>query len=130
MIEFSVANTDLDLRLRLDVAHPVGARALGNKVEVPAMLGEPDLDLTRLTGDAASGGQVEVNGTRLTTSRSVRNHAPRFERRTPARAQKVVERVLARTRCSSPHPMVAKISFRVPMHVLASGLRPAFVFKA
>jgi hypothetical protein len=29
---------------------------LGNKVEVPAMLGEPDLDFTRLTGDAASGG--------------------------------------------------------------------------
>jgi hypothetical protein len=27
------------------------------------MLGEPDLDFTRLTRDAASGGQVEVHGT-------------------------------------------------------------------
>jgi hypothetical protein len=27
------------------------------------MLGEPDFDFTRLTGDAASGGQVEVHGT-------------------------------------------------------------------
>jgi len=55
-VEFSVADPDHDLRLRLDVAHPVGALALGNKVEVPAMLGEPDLNFTRLTGDAASGG--------------------------------------------------------------------------
>jgi hypothetical protein len=78
------------------------------------MLGEPDLDLTRLTADAASGGQVEVHGTGRTTSRSVRNHAPRFERRTPASAQKFVEWVLARTRCSRPHPMVAKISLRAP----------------
>ena len=48
-VEFIVADTDLDLRLRLDVAHPVCALALGNKVEAPAMLGEPDLDLTRLS---------------------------------------------------------------------------------
>jgi hypothetical protein len=32
------------------------------------MLSEPDLDFTRLTGDAASGGQAEVHGTRRTTS--------------------------------------------------------------
>jgi hypothetical protein len=62
-VEFGVADPDLDLRLRLDVAHPVGALALGNKVEVPAMLGEPDLDFTRLTRDAAGGGQVEAHGT-------------------------------------------------------------------
>jgi hypothetical protein len=54
-VEFSVADPDLDLRLRLNVAHPFGALALGNKEEAPAMLGEPDLDFTRLTGDAASG---------------------------------------------------------------------------
>ncbi len=36
-VEFGVADPDLDLRLRLDVAHPVGGLALGNKVEVPAM---------------------------------------------------------------------------------------------
>jgi hypothetical protein len=72
-VEFSVADPDLDLRLRLDVAHPVGALALGNKVEVPETLSEPDLDFTRLPGDAASGGQVEVHGTRRTTSISVRN---------------------------------------------------------
>ncbi len=63
-VEFSVADPDLYLRLRLDVAHPDGALSLGNKVAVPAMLGEPDLDFPRLTGDAASGGQVEVHGTR------------------------------------------------------------------
>ena len=57
-VEFSAPEPDLDLRLRLDVAHPIGALALGNKVEVPAMLGEPDLDFTRLTRDAASGGRV------------------------------------------------------------------------
>jgi hypothetical protein len=34
-----------------------------NKVEVPAVLGEPDLDFTRLTRDAAGGGQVEAHGT-------------------------------------------------------------------
>jgi hypothetical protein len=34
-VEFSVADPDLDLRSRLDVAHLVGAFALGNKVEVP-----------------------------------------------------------------------------------------------
>src|SRR4029077_12574653 len=62
-VEFGVAHPDLDLRLRLDVPHPVGASALGNKVEVPAMLGEPDLDFARLTRDAASGGQIEVQGT-------------------------------------------------------------------
>jgi hypothetical protein len=62
-VEFGVADPDLDLRLRLDVAHPVGALALGNKVEVPAVLGEPDLDFTRLTRDAAGGGQVEAHGT-------------------------------------------------------------------
>ena len=39
-VEFGVADPDLDLRLRLDVAHPVGALALGNKVEVPAMLSD------------------------------------------------------------------------------------------
>jgi hypothetical protein len=72
-VEFSVADPDLDPRLRLDVVHPVGSLALGNKVEVPAMLSEPDLDFTRLTGDAASGDQVEVHGTRRTTSISVRN---------------------------------------------------------
>ena len=60
-VEFGVADPGLDLRLRLDVSHPVGALALGNKVEVSAMLSEPDLDFTRLTGDAASGGQVEVH---------------------------------------------------------------------
>ena len=59
-VEFGVADPDLDLRLRLDVAPPVGDLALGNKVGVPAVLGEPDLDLTRLTRDAAGGGQVEV----------------------------------------------------------------------
>ena len=53
-VELSVADPDLDLRLRLDVAHKVGVFALGDKVEAPAMLGEPDLDLTRLTGEAAS----------------------------------------------------------------------------
>jgi hypothetical protein len=37
------------------------------------MLSEPDLDFTRLTGDAASGGQVEIHGTRRTTGISVRN---------------------------------------------------------
>ena len=62
-VEFSVADPDLDLRLRLDVAHPVGDLALRNKVKVPAVLGEPDLDFPRLTGDTASGGQVEVHGT-------------------------------------------------------------------
>jgi hypothetical protein len=46
-VEFSVADPDLDLRLRPDVAHPVGTLALGKKVEVPAMLGEPDLDFSR-----------------------------------------------------------------------------------
>jgi hypothetical protein len=44
----------------LDVAHSVGALALGNKVEAPGMLREPDLDFTRLTGDAAIGGQDTV----------------------------------------------------------------------
>ena len=35
-VEFSVADADLDLRLRLDVAHPVCSLTLGNnKVEVP-----------------------------------------------------------------------------------------------
>jgi hypothetical protein len=36
------------------------------------MLREPDLDFTRLTGDAASGGQVEIHGTRGSRSISVR----------------------------------------------------------
>jgi hypothetical protein len=61
-VEFGVANPDLDLRMRLDVAHPIGALALGNKVEAPAVLGEPDLDFSRLPGDATSGGQIEVHG--------------------------------------------------------------------
>src|SRR5262249_14736311 len=60
-----------NLRLRLDVAHPVGALALGNKVEAPAMLGEPDLDFARLTGDAASSGQVEVKGARPESAESL-----------------------------------------------------------
>ena len=55
-VELSLADPDLDLWLRLNVAHPVGALALGNKVEAPTMLCEPDLDFTRVTGDAASGG--------------------------------------------------------------------------
>ena len=52
----------LNLWLRLDVAHPVGALAFGDKIEAPAMLGEPNLDFTRLTGHAPSGRQVEVHG--------------------------------------------------------------------
>ena len=72
-VELGVADPDLDLRLRLDVAHPVCALVLGNKIEVPAMLSEPDLDFTGLTGDAASGGQVEVHRARRTTSISVLN---------------------------------------------------------
>ena len=63
-VELSLADPDLDLWLRLDVAHPVGALALSNKVEAPAMLGELDLDFPGLTSDAASGGQIEVHGTR------------------------------------------------------------------
>jgi hypothetical protein len=66
---------DLDLRLRLDVAHPVGALALGNKVKLPAMFGEPDFDFTRLIGHAADGGQVEVHGTR-----SEYEHSRRYSR--------------------------------------------------
>jgi hypothetical protein len=54
-VEFGGADPDLDLRLRLDVAHPVGALALGNKVELTAMFGEPDFDFTRLIGDTADG---------------------------------------------------------------------------
>ena len=46
-VELSVADPDLYLGPRLDVAHPIRAFALGNKVEVPAMLGEPDLDFSR-----------------------------------------------------------------------------------
>jgi hypothetical protein len=61
-VEFGVADPDLDPRLRLDVAHPVGALAFGNKVEVFAVLGEPDLDFMPLPADSASGGQVKVQG--------------------------------------------------------------------
>jgi hypothetical protein len=68
-VEFSVADPDLDLRLRLDVAHPVGALALGNEVKAPTMLGEPDLDFPSLTGDATSGGQIEVHGADWTSHR-------------------------------------------------------------
>lgn len=64
-VELSVANPDFDLGLRLNVAHPVCALALGNELEAPAMLGEPNLNLTRLSGDAASGHQVKVDRTRL-----------------------------------------------------------------
>ena len=35
-VEFSVADPDLDLRLRLDVAHPVGALSLGRVVRLGA----------------------------------------------------------------------------------------------
>ena len=52
---------------RQSVAHPVGALALGNEVQAPAMLGEPDLDFPRLTGNVASGGQVEAHGTGRTS---------------------------------------------------------------
>src|SRR6202035_2148842 len=44
------------------------------------MLSEPDLDLTRLTGDAASGGQVQVHGARRSTNISVRNPRSSIER--------------------------------------------------
>jgi hypothetical protein len=66
---------DLDPRLRLDVAYPVGALALSNKIEMPDMLGEPDLDFPRLTGDAANGGQVgtwDTVGKRCLNSYSLR----------------------------------------------------------
>ena len=62
------------------------------------MLSEPDLDFTRLTGDAASGGQVEVHGTRRTTTLSVRNPRLLDLSAVLRLVPKVVERVLARTR--------------------------------
>jgi hypothetical protein len=51
------------------------------------MLGEPDLDFTRLTRDAAGGGQVEVHGHRRTTSlsltRAMLTHLPRHRKNDP-----------------------------------------------
>jgi hypothetical protein len=76
-VEFGVADPDLDLRLLLDVAHPVCALALGNKVEVPAVLGEPDLDFTRLARDAAGSGQVEVHGALSDYQQTTYIHVPR-----------------------------------------------------
>ena len=52
----------------------------------------------RLTGDAASSGQVEVHGTRRTTSISLRNPRLLDLSAVLRLVPKVVERVLARTR--------------------------------
>ena len=52
-VDFRIADPVLDPLARLDVARPVGASPLGDKVKAPAMLGEPDLDFSRLTGGAA-----------------------------------------------------------------------------
>jgi len=39
-VDFRIADPDLDPLARLDVARPVGALPLGDKVKAPAMLGE------------------------------------------------------------------------------------------
>jgi hypothetical protein len=62
-VESTIADANLDSRMRLDVAHPVRAlAALGNDVETPAALDEPDLDFTRLTADAADCSEVKEHG--------------------------------------------------------------------
>jgi hypothetical protein len=64
------------------------ALALRNKVEAPAVLSEPDLDFTRLTSNAANGGQVKMHG-RLSDDQHIvaQSTPPRFERARRARSR-------------------------------------------
>jgi hypothetical protein len=57
------------------------------------MLGEPDLDFTQLTGDVASGGQVEIHETGGATGMSVRH--PRLLDFYSGSCPKIVERKLS-----------------------------------